>query len=601
MADFRINVVVDPTRAKTGADKVNRELDKMNGKASNLGSSLRRALGFLGGGLIARQAIGTLAAFSQEMSTVAAITNATEKEFAALEERAISLGTNTRFTATQAAQGLTELGRAGLSTTEALEAVGTALTLAQAGALSIGDAAAITTTAIKVFRLETSEAASVADTLVIAANNTKTNVTEMGQAFTFVAANAKDLSVDVNDTAAALGVLAEGGLTATRGGTALRSILLGLAAPTREAEEALRNAGLSLGDVDIKAKGLVPVLTTLANAQLDSGAKAAIFGKRFSAASSILFDNLDKFDELNVKFDTLGGEAQRVADVMDDNLNGSLLALRSAFEGLTLRVGQNGAQGALRSFVDTLSNGLRSAADNIDDFISKVQGLAFVLTVSLARRAIGAVITQVKALTIAIAANPLGALLTGVTLAVGALIAFRDDIFLTEGSVTSLADVATAAWTGISAGLEQLSLIFDSVATSINESLGGAFSGFTLDLQTVLLGLATFGDTAFGIMLALGNSLVALFSGLPKAIGSGILQILGGINNFIESSIDRARAFFNAIALTAKSVGLGLANFFRELDRRSGQDVRLDLLRAAEGAGGRASARSHREHLRGRR
>ena len=344
MVNFNINVVINPARAKTGAREVEKSLDRLNGKANNLGASLRRALGFLGAGLIARKAIGTLANFSQEMSTVAAVTNATEKEFAALEERAISLGTNTRFTATQAAEGLTELGRAGLSVDEALVAVGDSLLLAQAGGLGIAESAAIATTAVKVFRLEAEDVAEVADTLVIAANNTKTNVSEMGQAFTFVAANAKDLGIDVNDTAAALGVLAEGGLTATRGGTALRSVLLGLAAPSREAEVALRDAGLSMSDIDIEARGLKPVLETLAAAQLDSGAKAAIFGKRFSAASSILFDNLDKFDELNGKFDTLGGEAQRVADVMDDNLNGSILGLKSAFEGLILRVGQQGAK-----------------------------------------------------------------------------------------------------------------------------------------------------------------------------------------------------------------------------------------------------------------
>ena len=342
MADFRINVIVDPSRVKTGSATAKRELGKVTKESNKLGSSLRRAFGFIGGALLLRSSIGILASFSQEMSTVGAVSNATADQLRVLEERALSLGKTTRFTATEAAQGLTELARAGLSVDEANKSIGTSLTLAQAGGVSIADAAAITTTALKVFNIAADDSARVADVLVIAANSAKTNVNELGQAFTFVAANANDLNVSVEDTTAALGVLAEGGLTATRGGTALRSILLGLAAPTREASEALGRAGLTLADVDISARGLVPVLTTLADAQLDSADKAAIFGKRFSAASSILFNNLDKFDSITDSFKELGGEAKRVADAMDDNLNGALLRAKSAFQGLILSIGQSG-------------------------------------------------------------------------------------------------------------------------------------------------------------------------------------------------------------------------------------------------------------------
>ena len=584
MADFRINVIVDPSRAKRGTDAVNRQLDRTATKANNLGAALRRALGFLGAGLIARQAIGTLASFSQEMSTVASVTNATAAEFAALEERAISLGTNTRFTATQAAEGLTELGRAGLSTSESLEAIGDALLLAQAGNLSIADSAAIATTAVKVFNLEAADTATVADTLVLAANNTKTNVSEMGQAFTFAAANAKDLEVDVNDTAAALGVLAEGGLTATRGGTALRAVLVKLSAPTREAEVALRNAGLSLSDIDIKARGLRPVLETLAAAQLDTADKAAIFGGRFAAASSILFNNLDKFDELNVKFDTLGGEAQRVADVMDDNLNGSLLALRSAFEGLIIRVGQNGAGGALRSFVDTVASGLRAAADNVERFIRSVQGLAFVMSVTLARKAIPAVIVQLRALGIAIATNPLGALATALTLVVGSLIAVRDELTLTADSFTTVSDVATAAFAEIKSLVDSFVPLFESFGESIANALGTSFDGFELNLQNALLATATFADTALGIFLALGNSLTALFNGIGPSIGSAFFVILNGINDLVEGAIDLTRAGFETIADVAGTIGFRIIQFFRELDLAATQLAQGQAGAAAETA-----------------
>lgn len=388
MADFRINVIVDPSRVKTGTATAKRELGKVTKESTKLGQSLRRAFGLIGGALLIRSSIGILASFSQEMSTVGAVSNATADELRVLEERALSLGKTTRFTATEAAQGLTELARAGLSVDEANKSIGTSLTLAQAGGVSIADAAAITTTALKVFNIAAGDSERVADTLVIAANSAKTNVNELGQAFTFVAANANDLNVSMEDTTAALGVLAEGGLTATRGGTALRSILLGLAAPTREAEEALDAAGLSLADVDIQARGLIPVLTTLSEKQLDSGAKAAIFGKRFSAASSILFNNLDKFDQITGKFKELGGEAKRVADAMDDNLNGALLRAKSAFQGLILSIGQSGGLETLTTLANSTAVAFNFLGDNVE-----------ALGVSLGVLAVGFALTKVGFLT----------------------------------------------------------------------------------------------------------------------------------------------------------------------------------------------------------
>ena len=385
---FRINVVIDPSRAKTGAQEAGRQIDKVSKKADGLGKNLRRAFGLIGGALLLRSSIGILASFSQEMSTVGAVSNATADELARLEERALSLGKTTRFTATQAAAGLTELARAGLQVDQSIEAIGTSLTLAQAGGVSIADAAAVTTTALKVFNIEAANSARVADVLVIAANSAKTNVGELGQAFTFVAANANDLDVSLEDTAAALGVLAEGGLAGTRGGTALRSVLLGLAAPSREAEAAILAAGLSMEDVDIKVRGLVPVLQTLSDAQLDSGAKAAIFGKRFSAASSILFDKLGKFDEISGKFKTLGGEALRVSEAMDDNLNGALLRAKSAFQGLVLTIGQSGGLDVLTNSANGLAVAFNFLGDNVE-----------ALGVSMAILAVGFALTKVGFLT----------------------------------------------------------------------------------------------------------------------------------------------------------------------------------------------------------
>tara|TARA_R110002167_G_scaffold143958_2_gene333674 strand:- start:27982 stop:31008 length:3027 start_codon:yes stop_codon:yes gene_type:complete len=477
---FRINVVIDPSRAKTGAQEAGRQIDKVSKKADTLGKNLRRAFGLIGGALLLRSSIGILASFSQEMSTVGAVSNATADELARLEDRALSLGKTTRFTATQAAAGLTELARAGLAVDESIEAIGTSLTLAQAGGVSIADAAAITTTALKVFNIEAENSVRVADVLVIAANSAKTNVGELGQAFTFVAANAQDLNVSMEDTAAALGVLAEGGLAGTRGGTALRSVLLGLAAPTREAEAALTAAGLTLEDVDIKARGLVPVLQTLSDAQLDSGAKAAIFGKRFSAASSILFNKLDKFDEISGKFKTLGGEALRVSEAMDDNLNGALLRAKSAFQGLILSIGQSGGLDVLTNS----ANGLAVAFNFLGDNVEALGVSMSILAVGFALTKIGFLTTTTASLgaTIAYIANNGAASALAVAhtgLGVAALSAAAGLKTAAIAAATNPFGLLVVGAVGAFVAIKELTEVLDEYEAGLEIANAGKFSGLT--------------------------------------------------------------------------------------------------------------------------
>ncbi|RLE25518.1 MAG: phage tail tape measure protein, partial [Actinobacteria bacterium] len=138
---FRIKVIVDPSGAGRGVRTVNKELDKTAKKAGAVGAALKRAFLFLGGGVALFGGIKLLASFSQEMSTVKAITQATGVEFAMLTEEAKRLGTETRFSASQAAQGMVSLARAGFDANETLMAVEGTLKLAQAGALDLGQAA----------------------------------------------------------------------------------------------------------------------------------------------------------------------------------------------------------------------------------------------------------------------------------------------------------------------------------------------------------------------------------------------------------------------------------------------------------------------------
>ncbi len=557
MPEFRIDVVIDPKTA-TGARRVEGDLKRINKRATAVRSNLTRMLTLLGGGALITKSIRTIAQFEQTMSTVQAVTKATSVEFAALTQRAKDLGISTRFTATQAAEGLVELARAGLSTGESLAAVGDTLLLAQAGALGLAEAAGITTTALKVFNLEADQTVRVADDLVIVANNTKTNVSEMGQAFTFVAANAADLNLSIEETTALLGALANGGLVATRGGTALRAVLLGLAAPSKEAADILETLEGGIENFDIGARGIVPVLEDLAAANLDVGAKTAIFGKRFGAAASIILKNIPLVEELIKLQGLLAGEAKRVADIMDDNLNGALLKLKSAFEGLILEIGSGGASGAFRSLFDTLSNGLRALAANVDRVIDTLEFLIILLGVKLAKRAIPAVIASLQSLYAAILANPWGALATAVVIAGAALIAFGSDAKFASDGLGTLGDAASLATEQIGRGFAAMG-DFLQRTLEVMALFAPAFGDIEVSFFGFLSLIARGLDNLIGLFRGLGRAIVGIFTNIGPAMAEGVIDGLNVLIREVEHTLDSIAATFAGVF---KGIGEFLAATF---------------------------------------
>lgn len=565
MADFVIRVVVDPNRAVTGAKRVRGELNAVEGAATRVRRALTGAFAILAGGAILTSGVRTLASFSQELSTVQAISRATGAEFARLEEQAISLGTNTRFTATQAAEGMTFLARAGFEANEIFETVDDTLNLAQAGALDLGTAADIASNALQAFRLDTDQAARVVDVLALAANTSNTNVQQLGDGLKLVAPIAAGVGVEIEETAAAMAALSNAGLQASLAGTGLRRVISELESPSAKTSKILGSLGLSSEDYRVSVIGLTGALDNLATAGVDTGQALEIFGDRGGPAFEVLSSSIDDVRRFTENLQGAEGTAERIARTMDDNLNGALLRVKSAFEGLILRLGQSGATGALRTFFEALATGLRSAADNIESFIKVVEALAFVLGVRLARQAIPAVTGAVNRLTASIAANPFGAVAVGATLAVGALIAFREEITLTENSTTTLGDVFTATFEVLGGIAAEVSREIVDVFNALNVVLGGVFEELELSVQGVLELAATVADRTLGLFQGLGNALIALFNGLAPAAADLFFVQINGLLAFYEFALDATRALFGTITRQSSAIATALLNFFREI------------------------------------
>jgi TP901 family phage tail tape measure protein len=488
---------------ESGTRRVQRRLagvGKSAGGALSQVSALKSALVGVGAGLVLGSAIRTLASFGQEMSTVAAITGATGREFDALTARAKELGATTRFTATEAATGMVNLSRAGFSAAESMETVGDVLLLAQAGAVDLGTAASITTATLRGFGLATSEAGHVVDVLAVAANSANTDIVQLGEGMKLVAPVAKGLGVSLEETTAILGSLADAGLQASLSGTGLRKILATLADPSGEARREFEKLNVSMDDLKVSADtgGLLGVFQRLKDAGVGTAEAFRIFGIRGAPAFNVIKEGIGPSGELTEKLKGLDGEAREIAAVMDDNLNGALLKVKSAIESVVLAFGTVRG-GFLQKTFEQLATAIRFFGENVEI----VQGIL----ISFGVIAIPTVISGLKALFILINTHPIGVLIIALGAAIGWLVAFKDELKVTEDGLTNVGHVFQVVWADIQS----------VVTTAVNavrgalEALGIEFEGIPISIEGGFIGAVK------TVSLAI-DSIIAIFSGLKEFV-----------------------------------------------------------------------------------
>jgi TP901 family phage tail tape measure protein len=359
-----------------------REFRQADGAAQRLNTSIRATAASMGALALAvgvgaglSQGIQTISGFSQAMSTLRAITQGTAAEMIALEAVAKELGSTTRFSATQAADAMTELARAGFTVTQVLAGIGPTLSAAQAGGAGIAETAAIIAATIGGFGLQATDAARIADVLAQAANGSAAGILDLGEALKFAAPTAKQLGLDLEETVAVIGKLSDGGLQGGLAGRGFQSLATQFV-NERDKIEAL------IGTYDLATDGLGNVLARLRQAGITTKQIIEIFRAENLDTFGILSDaalngNLAK---LNTLLDDAAGSSAKAAKIMDDNLNGAILAASSAFEGLVLALADAGVEDALRDTVNGLAALFTLAAENAD-----VLGVAIV---ALAARAI---------------------------------------------------------------------------------------------------------------------------------------------------------------------------------------------------------------------
>ncbi len=320
----------------------------------------------------ARAGVNVIREFGQEISTVGAVLNATGSDFDAIREKARELGATTRFTGAQAAEGMTLLARAGFDVEETIGAAGQVLQLAQAGALDLATAADITASTLRGFRLEVEDSARVVDILAKASASANTDVLQLGEAIKFVAPVAAGLGVELETTTAAIAALSDAGLQGSLAGTGLRRVMAELEAPTSKNQKRFAELGVAVEDIKVSSVGLTSALQTLKDAGIETGDALTIFGQRGGPAFEVLVNAIPKVTELEEELQRASGTAARMAEQMDDNLNGAFLRMKSASEDLAIAIGDTGLTQVLIDDINAIAAAIRGLSGAVKT-LSEVQ------------------------------------------------------------------------------------------------------------------------------------------------------------------------------------------------------------------------------------
>lgn len=198
------------------------------------------------GGLTA--CIKTTMDFDAEMSKVAAISGATGNDFDALRDKAIEMGDKTKFSASESAEAMEYMAMAGWKTEDMLSGISGIMSLAAASGEELGTTSDIVTDGLTAFGMAAEDSSHFADVLAAASANANTNVSMLGESFKYCAPVAGSLGFSIEDTATALGLMANSGIKASQGGTALRTLFTNMAHPTDNMASAMKKLGISLDD-----------------------------------------------------------------------------------------------------------------------------------------------------------------------------------------------------------------------------------------------------------------------------------------------------------------------------------------------------------------
>lgn len=363
--NITVRLLADTSNFTAGMAKVSGESQKTATIMEAAGGKSKLITTGIAAAGVAATALGVAAVrmaadFDASMSTVQANTGASADEMNQLRQAAIDAGADTIYSATESADAINELGKAGLSTSDILSGgLSGALNLAASDGMAVGDAAELMATTLKQFNLTGAQSSQVADALAAGAGKAVGSAHDLGLALNQAGMVSHSFGISMQETTGTLAAFAQSGMIGSDAGTSLKTMLISLANPSTKAANLMKELGINAYDAQgnfIGLSGLAGMLkdklSGLSQEQRNQ-ALATIFGTDAIRAANVLYEQGAEGIDDWTKAVSQSGYAADLAAKKNDNLKGDLENLSGSFESLMISLGEGG-QGPLRSLVQTL-------------------------------------------------------------------------------------------------------------------------------------------------------------------------------------------------------------------------------------------------------
>lgn len=555
-------------------DVAGQKMETIGNSIAGAGKKMMSVTTVIGGVGVA--AVKTAADFDSAMSQVAAVSGATGKDFDTLRNKAREMGAKTKFSATEAAEAMNYMAMAGWKTEDMLDGIEGVMNLAAASGEDLATTSDIVTDALTAFGLSAKDSGHFADILAAASSNANTNVSMMGETFKYCAPIASALGFSAEDTAEAIGLMANAGIKSSQAGTALRTIMNNLAGDVKISGKAIGDVTIATTNADGSMRDLSDILAdcrsafgNLTESEKAQAAESLVGKNAMSGFLALMNAGQGDIDKLSSAIDNCDGSAEKMAMTMQDNLAGQLTILKSQLQELAI------------SFGDILMPAIRSIVSNLQGFVDKLNGMdegtkRTIVTIALLVASIGPLLViigtaiskigvamqgfvklanGISKLKIAIQGGTgvlgkLGAALGGISapvLAVVAVIAvlvaafvhlwktnegFRDAII---GTWNRIKDTISGFCQGIVDRLNALGFQF----TDIVDVLKTVWDGFCQVLAPIFEGvfnnIANILSTVTGVITGILDVFIGIFTGNWSQAWNGVKDIFSSIWNGISS------------------------------------------------------------------
>ena len=590
------------------------KLKTMGENVTEVGKKFLPVTGIVTG--LGTAAVKTAADFDEGMSRVSAISGATGDELQTLRDKAREMGAKTKFSASEAASAFEYMAMAGWKSGEMIDGIDGIMSLAAASGEDLAVASDIVTDALTAFGLEASDAGHFSDILAAASSNANTNVSMMGETFKYCAPIAGALGFSAEDTAEAIGLMANSGIKGSQAGTSLRTVMNNLSGDIKITGRELGNVTIHTTNADGSMRGLSDILadcraafSKLSESEKANAAESLVGKNAMSGFLALMNAGENDIAKLSNAIANCDGTAESMANTMQDNLAGQLTILKSQLEELAISFGEM-LMPAIRSIVGWVQNFV-DWLNSMDEGTRKV-----IITIALVAAAIGPVLiivgkvmsavgtimtiipklagviktvkTAFAALNTTMLANPIVLIIAAIAALVAAFIylwntnedfrQFWIDLWENIKRVAidvwnAIKDFFAKAWTAIRSTAETvwngirdffsglwngIKTIFTTVLGAIKTVISMYFTAYFTIIRTIWNGIRT-------VVTTVMNAITAFLTAAWNAIKSTIQTVLTAIRSVISTVWNAIKTVFETVFKAIKTAVTTYFNVYKTI------------------------------------